>query len=123
MAIRRPRSYLPIALAVAASLTACDRATGPGAGETLAGKITIDGSATVIPLTQAMADAFRGLNPTVQFAIQLSGTGGGFQTFCSGETDIEDASRPINAAESENAKPGTFNTSKSRSPLTASLCS
>jgi ABC-type phosphate transport system substrate-binding protein len=40
----------------------------------LSGKITIDGSATVLPLTQAMADAFRVLDPTVQFAIQLSGT-------------------------------------------------
>jgi len=104
MVISRLNPYVPAALALAALLSACSGATSPAAGDSLAGNITIDGSATVIPLTQAMATAFRGVNPTVQFSIQLSGTGGGFKKFCSGQTDIEDASRPINSAESEQCK-------------------
>ena len=46
------------------------------------GKITVDGSATVFPLFQAMAAAFRDKNPGVQLDIQFSGTGGGFKKFC-----------------------------------------
>lgn len=90
-------------LALAATLAGCGAANGPEASS-LAGNVAIDGSATVIPMTQAMATAFHGLHPSVQFGIELSGTGGGFKKFCSGLTDIEDASRPINAAESEQCK-------------------
>lgn len=73
--------------------------TGP-----LAGKITVDGSATVFPLFQAMAAAFRDKNPGVQLDIQFSGTGGGFKKFCAGQVDITGASRPIKAAEGEQCK-------------------
>jgi len=48
-----------------------------------------------------MAEAFRESNPAVQFAIQFSGTGGGFKKFCAGQLDIADASRPIKSDESE----------------------
>jgi len=80
---------------IASTLAACDSVKGP-----LSGKVTIDGSDTVLPLTKAMAEAFRASNPRVQFAIEFSGTGGGFKKFCAGQLDIEDASRPITSAES-----------------------
>ena len=76
-----------------------DKSSGP-----VSGNVTIDGSATVLPLSKAIAAAFRKSNPTVQFAIALSGTGGGFKKFCAGGIDIEDASRPIKADESEQCK-------------------
>ena len=61
----------------------------------LAGKIVADGSSTVHPISQAMAESFRYENPNVSVTIGVSGTGGGFKRFCRGETDISNASRPI----------------------------
>ena len=65
----------------------------------LTGEILIDGSSTVFPITQAVAEEFTALNPDVQISVGVSGTGGGFKKFCPGETDISDASRPIKAKE------------------------
>jgi phosphate transport system substrate-binding protein len=65
-----------------------------GDGE-LAGKIAIDGSSTVGPFTEAAAELFNEEHPDVQVTVGVSGTGGGFEKFCAGETDISDASRPI----------------------------
>jgi phosphate transport system substrate-binding protein len=65
------------------------------AGGDLSGTIKVDGSSTVAPFTQAAAEAFQGENPGVQVTVGTSGTGGGFEKFCAGETDISDASRPI----------------------------
>jgi phosphate transport system substrate-binding protein len=64
-------------------------------GGDLSGKIRIDGSSTVAPFTQAAAEGFAGENPGVKITVGTSGTGGGFEKFCAGETDISDASRPI----------------------------
>lgn len=61
----------------------------------LSGSIEADGSSTVGPLTTAAAEAFAGVAPNVQVTVGISGTGGGFERFCAGETDISDASRPI----------------------------
>ncbi|MGB7412663.1 MAG: PstS family phosphate ABC transporter substrate-binding protein [Thermosynechococcaceae cyanobacterium] len=62
--------------------------------------ITIDGSSTVYPITEAIAKAFKETpNATVPVNVKFSGTGGGFAKFCAGETDINDASRPITPAE------------------------
>jgi phosphate transport system substrate-binding protein len=61
----------------------------------LSGTITIDGSSTVYPITEAVAEEFQIANPGVQVPTAFSGTGGGFKKFCVGETDINDASRPI----------------------------
>jgi phosphate transport system substrate-binding protein len=66
-----------------------------GDGGNLAGKIRIDGSSTVAPFTQAAAEEFQAQNPDVRITVGTSGTGGGFEKFCAGETDISDASRPI----------------------------
>jgi phosphate transport system substrate-binding protein len=64
-------------------------------GEELQGDVIADGSSTVGPLTTAAAEAYRGEQPGVNVEVGISGTGGGFERFCAGETDISDASRPI----------------------------
>ena len=66
--------------------------------------IQIDGSSTVFPITEAVAEEFQKKNPGVRVTVGISGTGGGFQKFCRGETDISDASRPISATEVEACK-------------------
>jgi phosphate transport system substrate-binding protein len=68
--------------------------TGSGGGD-LSGAVVIDGSSTVGPFAQTAAEQFGGENPDVEVSVGTSGTGGGFEKFCAGETDISDASRPI----------------------------
>jgi phosphate transport system substrate-binding protein len=85
-----------LALGVAAcgddSSSGSDASTG---GKQLSGSIKIDGSSTVFPLAQAAAELFNDEQPDVKITVGESGTGGGFEKFCAGETDISDASRPI----------------------------
>jgi phosphate transport system substrate-binding protein len=64
-------------------------------GEQLSGNIRIDGSSTVFPFAQAAAELFSEEQPNVKVTVGEAGTGGGFEKFCAGETDISDASRPI----------------------------
>jgi phosphate transport system substrate-binding protein len=71
----------------------------------LAGTIAIDGSSTVYPVTEAVAEEFQNATgQKVKVTVGISGTGGGFKKFARGETDISDASRPILKAEMETAK-------------------
>ena len=63
--------------------------------EELSGDVIADGSSTVGPLTTAAAEGFREIQPGVNVEVGIKGTGGGFERFCAGETDISDASRPI----------------------------
>ncbi len=70
------------------------------------GQIGIEGSSTVQPITQAAAEAYAGENPDVQITVGGAGTGDGFEAFCSGETQISDASRPIEAEEIQACKDG-----------------
>ena len=72
---------------------------GGGGGGDLSGTIKIDGSSTVGPFAQAAQEAFLAENPNVKITVGTSGTGGGFEKFCAGETDISDASRPIDEEE------------------------
>jgi phosphate transport system substrate-binding protein len=65
----------------------------------LSGSIKIDGSSTVYPITEAVAEEFKTAAPKVRVTVGISGTGGGFKKFTVGETDISDASRPIKPAE------------------------
>ncbi|MGH2614937.1 MAG: PstS family phosphate ABC transporter substrate-binding protein [Thermomicrobiales bacterium] len=65
----------------------------------LTGEVLVDGSSTVYPVTQAAAEEFAAYAPEVQVSVGISGTGGGFERFCNGETDISDASRPIDPDE------------------------
>ncbi len=80
-----------------------DEGSGGGdataAGGDLSGTIRIDGSSTVAPLTEAIAEGFQAENPDVRVTVGTSGTGGGFEKFCAGETDISDASRAIEPEE------------------------
>jgi phosphate transport system substrate-binding protein len=88
------------ALAVLA-LAACggddngESGDGGGGGSGLSGRIQADGSSTVAPLATLAAERFGGENRDVRVTVGVSGTGGGFERFCAGETDISDASRPI----------------------------
>ena len=78
--------------------TTTTRAGSGGSGDSggnLSGSIAIDGSSTVAPFAQAAPEAFQAENPDVKITVGTSGTGGGFEKFCAGETDISDASRPI----------------------------
>lgn len=68
-----------------------------GGSSDLSGNIRIDGSSTVGPLTEAMAEGFQAENPNVKVTVGTSGTGGGFEKFCVGETDANDASDKIDA--------------------------
>ena len=72
----------------------------------LSGKVAIDGSSTVAPLTSAAAEEFPGEAGDVQVTVGTSGTGGGFERFCNGETDISNASRPIEDEETPCADKG-----------------
>ncbi|MBT7077767.1 MAG: PstS family phosphate ABC transporter substrate-binding protein [Chloroflexi bacterium] len=75
---------------------------GSGSGAE-SSEILIDGSSTVFPISQAVAEEFRVNRPEVQIPVGISGTGGGFKRFVEGEIDIADASRPIKESESEQA--------------------
>ncbi|HEX2468090.1 MAG TPA: PstS family phosphate ABC transporter substrate-binding protein [Solirubrobacterales bacterium] len=75
---------------------------GGSSGDTpsgLSGSISIDGSSTVQPFAEAAAELFNEENPDVEITVGASGTSGGFEKFCAGETDISDASRPIDKKE------------------------
>lgn len=88
--------------AAALVLTACGgQPTDTSSGAGLSGPVVADGSSTVAPLAEAAADQFRSVEPGVNVTVATSGTGGGFKTFCAGETDISDASRPIKDEEAQ----------------------
>jgi len=72
-----------------------EREANAGEADNLSGRITVDGSSTVGPLTTAAYELFREEHPNVEVTVGISGTGGGFERFCNGETDISNASRPI----------------------------
>lgn len=73
--------------------------TAAAGGSDLTGDVLVDGSSTVFPISEAMAEAFMEQNPGVRVTVGVSGTGGGFKKFCAGETDISNASRPIKQEE------------------------
>ena len=66
-----------------------------------AGTVQVDGSSTVFPITEAVAEEFQKANPGIRVVVGVSGTGGGFKKFSARETDISDASRPIRPSEAE----------------------
>ena len=61
--------------------------------------VRVDGSSTVFPITEAVAEEFQKKHPGIRVTVGISGTGGGFKKFSAGETDVNDASRPIKAQE------------------------
>ncbi|MEB3274883.1 MAG: PstS family phosphate ABC transporter substrate-binding protein [Prochlorothrix sp.] len=78
-----------------------DTPSAPAADGAISGNVEIDGSSTVFPISEAMAEEFMLVNPDATVAVGVSGTGGGFKRFCAGETDISNASRPIKTSEIE----------------------
>jgi len=108
---------LVVALIVSLSLVSMVRAqdatpvpyTAPENAGDLSGTIIADGSSTVGPITEAVAEDFAAVAGGVQVEINISGTGGGFQRFCNGETDIQDASRAITEEEMANCRAAGVN--------------
>ncbi|RMD99161.1 MAG: PstS family phosphate ABC transporter substrate-binding protein [Bacteroidetes bacterium] len=80
---------------------ACGGDSSSAGENSLSGKIEIDGSSTVYPISEAIAEEFREVAPDVHVTIGVSGTGGGFKKFSRGETVISDASRPIKDKEAK----------------------
>ena len=91
--VRAPIAILAAAVLV---LSACGGDDGDGGG---GGTIRSDGSSTLGPFMQAAAERFQGENEDARVTVGVSGTGGGFERFCRGETDISNASRPIDEDE------------------------
>ena len=89
------------ATAGALFLSACGGGDTGGDGTALTGVVEIDGSSTVFPVAEAVAEEFQIAHPSVRITVGFSGTGGGFERFCGGETDISNASRPIDDEERE----------------------
>jgi phosphate transport system substrate-binding protein len=77
---------------------------GSGGGKPVTGNIRIEGSSTVFPITQAAAELFREENPDARIEVGGAGTSDGFEAFCQGDTQISDASRPIEAEEIQACK-------------------
>jgi phosphate transport system substrate-binding protein len=93
---RNASTIFPAALFASLALFACGGGGEQGTEETaLSGPVEIDGSSTVYPITEAIAEEFQAMHPDTRVTVGVSGTGGGFKRFCAGETDISDASRPI----------------------------
>lgn len=86
------------------ALASCGGNQDKKAATGLTGEIRIDGSSTVFPLTEAVSEEFRAVEPDVRVTVGESGTGGGFKKFSRSETDINDASRPITSEEIEFCK-------------------
>jgi phosphate transport system substrate-binding protein len=95
----RGKGRLLVVAAVTATGAAALVSGVTAAQNRLSGNITSDGSSTVGPFTTAAAEGFRKANPGVRITVGISGTGGGFQRFCNGETDLSNASRPIKNSE------------------------
>jgi phosphate transport system substrate-binding protein len=104
--ILRERLIVGTALMLALSLVVAACGGGGGGGgqggggsEPVSGEIAIEGSSTVQPITQAAAELFREENPDARIEVGGAGTSDGFEAFCQGDTQISDASRPIDVAE------------------------
>ena len=112
------RGVVAVAVGIVGSLVLASLATGSASVtnptynlKKLSGSITADGSSTVGPYTTAAAELFRRAGATkVKVTVGISGTGGGFQRFCKGETDIQDASRPMRLSEAAACKTNNVGT-------------
>jgi phosphate transport system substrate-binding protein len=89
-------------LTFAVALASCGG--GDGTGGAARASIRVDGSSTVYPISEAVAEEFQKENRDLRVTVGVSGTGGGFQKFCRGETDISNASRPIKPVEIDACK-------------------
>lgn len=93
----------PLLLGAVSLAAACGGGEGgaeSGAGD-LTGEVLIDGSSTVFPIAEAIAEEYQIAHPRVRVSVGFSGSGGGFERFCNDELDITNASRPIKDSERE----------------------
>src|SRR5215204_2922258 len=99
----RSKSFVVAGLIMALSLVLAGCGGGASGqqngGGAVSGSIKIEGSSTVYPITQAAAELFREVNPDARIEVGGAGTSDGFEAFCKGDTQISDASRPIDVAE------------------------
>ncbi len=103
----KTRFLFIIAISVTLFVASCGGSQQQGESsdkKEFSGTVKIDGSSTVYPITEAVAEEFRVDQPRVKVTIGVSGTGGGFKKFSRGETDISDASRPIKDKEKKACK-------------------
>jgi phosphate transport system substrate-binding protein len=99
--------YILAASTLVIGLSACsgnNQEAGPNDLNRLSGVVSLDGSSTVFPISEAVAEEFLAIQPGVRVTVGVSGTGGGFQKFSAGEIDISDASRVIKDSEAEAAR-------------------
>jgi len=92
------------ALVISLSIAACGGGASQPESSSAPTVIAIDGSSTVFPIAEAVAEEFQRANPSARVTVGTSGTGGGFQKFCRGETDLANASRPIKASEADTCR-------------------
>ena len=118
MIVSHPKRFGALALAALFAVGACSgggSSVAPSDGVTVPsmvaaeGTVTVDGSSTVFPISEAVAEEFKAVQPGVDVTVAESGTGGGFKKFCAGETDINDASRPIKEDDDAEGKACTTN--------------
>lgn len=88
------RALVPGIAVLALALSACGGSEA-GTGDAASGEVAVDGSSTVYPMSSTAAEMLGEENPAVQVSVGFSGTGGGFEKFCAGQTQVQDASRPI----------------------------
>ncbi len=92
-------TIIALALVIAACGEKKEKVSDSKDATAMSGTIKVDGSSTVFPITEAVAEEFRNAQPKVKVTIGVSGTGGGFKKFSRGETNLSNASRPIKGKE------------------------
>ena len=101
----QPRWQVRVGATILGAMVALAACTPPvSTPGNLVGTIRVDGSSTVYPITEAVAEEFMKLHHRVRPTVGISGTGGGFKKLCAGESDISDASRPIKTSEAEQCR-------------------
>jgi phosphate transport system substrate-binding protein len=85
-------AFVPGIAALTVVLAACG---GQAGADGASGTVAVDGSSTVFPLSNAAMELLNEENPDIKVTVGEAGTGGGFEVFCAGKTDLSDASRPI----------------------------
>lgn len=96
--------YVVFAAGISFFISSCSQEEeAVGQDSELRGSVSLDGSSTVYPISEAIAEEFLSIAPRVRVTVGVSGTGGGFKKFLSGEIDINDASRTIKESEEAEA--------------------
>jgi len=98
------RILMSVLVSVLAVLAGCGSKSDADTGKGLQGTVRIDGSSTVYPITEAIAEEFRFEAADVKVTVGVSGTGGGFNKFSRGEIDVNNASRPVKEQEAAECK-------------------